>query len=152
MWHETNVTSKLRRASCVEVSDSIIHITYHFFNTTVQIIYDKKIRIANILYYFCLRFGDVRYPLAMAELFSDPDAEVLSESSGTVYLCDPRERIALLPITSIHSVVAMFPDTQVDLSGNISVTGRFALMRHPYIDVAEFTRDQTFDDEEAIVD
>ena len=152
VWHETNVTSKLRRASCVEVSDSIVHMTYYFINTTVQVIYDKKMRVANILYYFCLRFGDVRYPLAMAELFSDPDAEVLSESSGTVYLCNPRERITLLPITSIYSVVAMFPDIQVDLSGNISVTGRFSLMRHPYIDVAKFTSDQSFDDEEAIVD
>ena len=127
-------------------------MTYYFINTTVQVIYDKKMRVANILYYFCLRFGDVRYPLAMAELFSDPDAEVLSESSGTVYLCNPRERITLLPITSIYSVVAMFPDIQVDLSGNISVTGRFSLMRHPYIDVAKFTSNQSFDDEEAIVD
>ena len=113
-----------------------------------QIIHDNKIRIANVLYYFCLRFGDVRYPLAMVELFSEPDEDIFTESSGTVYLCSPRESITLLPITSIHAVVAMFPDTQVDLEGNISDTGKFSLMRHPYIEVAEFICDQTFDDEE----
>ena len=113
-----------------------------------QVIYDKKIRIANILYYFCLCFGDIWYPLVMVELFSDPDANVLLESSGTVYLCDPRERVTLLPITSIQSVVAMFPDMQVDLSGNISVTGKFSLMRHPYVEVTKFTCNHTFEDEE----
>ena len=144
--------SKLRRALCVEVSDLILHIIRHFINNTVQVTYDEKICIANILYYFCLCFGEVWLPLAMAELFSEPDAEVLSESSGTVYLCDQRECLALLPITSIHSVIAMFPNTQVDLSGNISVTGRFSLMQHPYVEVAEFTSDQTFDNEEANID
>ena len=104
--------------------------------------------IANVLYFFCLRFGDVRYPLAMVELFSDPDGDVLLESSGTVYLCDPHERIALLPIMSICSVVAMFPDTQVDPSGNISTTGKFSLMRHPYIEVAQFTGNHTFEGKE----
>ena len=152
VWHETNVTSKLRRASCVEVSDLFFNVTSYIIVTMTQIIHDNKIRIANVLYYFCLRFGEVRLPLAMAELFSEPDAEVLSESSGTVYLCDQRECLALLPITSIHSVIAMFSDTQVDLLGNISVTGRFSLMRHPYVEVAEFTSDQTFDDEEANID
>ena len=150
VWHETNVTSKLRRASCVEVSDSIFNITRYITIAMAQVFQDNKIRIANVRYYFCLRFGDVRYPLAMVELFSDPDKDILSQSSGTVYLCSPRKSIALLSITSIHAVVAMFPDMQVDPSGNISMTGMFSLMRHPYIEVAEFTNDQTFDDEEAI--
>ena len=152
VWHETSVMSKLRRASCVEVSDTIFHVTFNFINSTLQVSYDKKIRIANVLYYFCLRFGDARYPLAMVDLFTEPDADILSDSSGTVYLCDPRERIAVLPITSISSVVAMFPDMQVDLSGDISATGKFSLMRHPYIEVAKFTSDHTFEDEEVNVD
>ena len=87
----------------------------------------------------------------MVELLSEPDVEVLSESSGTVYLCDPRESIAVLSIKSVHSVVAMFPDMQADPSGNISLTGKFSLIRHPYIEVAQFTDDQTFEDEEEIV-
>ena len=148
VWHETTVESKLCRASCVEVSDSIFYISHYFINTAAQVIYDNKIDIANVLYFFCLHFGDVQYPLAMIELFSDPDGDVLSESSGTVYLCDPCKSITIFPITSIHSVVAMFPDMQVDPSGNISVTGKFSLMQHFYIKVVQFTGDHTFEDEE----
>ena len=88
----------------------------------------------------------------MVDLFSEPDANVLSDSSGMVYLCDPQERIAVLPITSISLVVAMFPDMQVNLSGDISATGKFSLMRHPYIEVAKFTSDHTFEDEEVNID
>jgi hypothetical protein len=42
----------------------------------------------------------------------------------------------------------MFPDTQVDSLGSISLTGKFSLMRHPYIEVAQFTDDQSFEDDE----
>ncbi|KAF8266302.1 hypothetical protein EI94DRAFT_1502162, partial [Lactarius quietus] len=68
-----------------------------------------KVCIANILYYFCMRFGDVQHPLAMVDLFSKPDEVVLSKSSGTVYLCNKHNSIAVVPITSLHLVVAMFP-------------------------------------------
>ena len=150
IWQESSLATKPRRASCVEVSPSLC-INHCAANISIQVSYNKTIRIANVLYYFCLRFGNVRYPLAMVELFSEPDVEVLSESSGTVYLCDPRESIAVLSIKSVHSVVAMFPDMQADPSGNISLTGKFSLIRHPYIEVAQFTDDQTFEDEEEIV-
>ena len=43
----------------------------------------------------------------------------------------------------------MFPDMQVDLSGDISLTGWFSLMQHPYIKVVQFTGDHTFEDREA---
>ena len=95
-----------------------------------------------------MHFGEVRYPLAMVELFSELDADVLSESSGTVYLCDACDSVVVIPVTSICSVVAMFPDTQVDPSGHISLTGKFSLMRHPYLEVAQFTKDDVFEDEE----
>ena len=39
VWHETKVMSKLHRASCVEVSDLILHIIRHFINNTVQVTY-----------------------------------------------------------------------------------------------------------------
>ena len=83
----------------------------------------------------------------MITLFSKPDEDTLSESSGTVHLCDQDVGIAVVPITSVHSVVAMFPDMQVDTSGHISLTGRYSLMRHPYIDVAQFTGDPSFSEE-----
>ena len=77
--------------------------------TLVKTSYNKTIQIANMLYYSCLCFEDVRYPLAMVKLFSEPDTDVLSESSGAVYLCNACKSITVISIASIHSVVAMFP-------------------------------------------
>ena len=87
----------------------------------------------------------------MVSLFSLPDAEVLSDSSGTVYLSDPpaaSEGLVVLPVTAIHSVVAMFPEMQVDEAGNISETGKFSLMRHAFIELAHFSEDGLFDDDD----
>lgn len=88
----------------------------------------------------------------MVELFSEPDADVLSESSGAVYLCNACKSITVISIASIHSVVAMFPEMRIDQLDDIIVTGKFSLMRHPYLDVAEFTTDDSFEDEEDNVD
>jgi hypothetical protein len=129
-----------------------LHISYGTINSSTQISYKEKICIANVLYYFCLCFGDVWYPLAMVEIFSKPDADIVSESTGTVYLCNPQEGIAVVSIMLVHSVVAMFPDTQVEPSGNITLTGKFSLMQHPYIEVAQFTSDNFFEDEEENID
>jgi hypothetical protein len=105
------------------------------------------------MYYFCLHFGYVQYALAMVELFSELDADILLESSGTVYLCDPCKSITVISITSIHLVVAMFSNTQVDPLGDmISLTGKFSLMRHPYLEVTQFTEDDPFEDEEDNMD
>jgi hypothetical protein len=82
----------------------------------------------------------------MVDLFSEPDEDTLSDLSGTVYLCDQHICIAVLPITAIHSVVAMFPDTHINTSGQISLTGKYSLMRHPYAEVARFTNDLSLGD------
>jgi len=40
----------------------------------------------------------------------------------------------------------MFPDMSVTQDGDISHTGKFALMRHPYIELARFAHDGLFED------
>jgi hypothetical protein len=82
----------------------------------------------------------------MINLFSKPEEDILSESSGTVYLCDEHNDIAVVSITAIHSIVSMFPDMQVNPSGDILLRGKFSLMQHPYTKVAEFTSDHSFKD------
>jgi hypothetical protein len=146
VWSETSSTTKLRRSSCAEVSNTSIH-TVHDINSLAQVSYRNEVRIANVLFYFCLRFGDSWYPLAMIDLFSKPEEDILSESSGTVYLCDEHNGIAVVPITSIHSMVSMFPDMRANPSGDISLTGKFSLMRNPYTEVAQFKSDHSFEDE-----
>lgn len=98
-----------------------------------------------------MRFGDHRHPLAMVSLFSMPDEDILSDSSQSVYLCetlDLREGLVVIPITDIYSVVAMFPESTVSEAGDISLTGKFALMRHAYIELAPFSSGGLFDEDD----
>lgn len=84
----------------------------------------------------------------MVSLFSMPDEDILSDSSQSVYLCetlDLREGLVVIPITDIYSVVAMFPESTVSEAGDISLTGKFALMRHAYIELTPFSSGGLFD-------
>jgi hypothetical protein len=113
-----------------------------------------RTQIADVQFYFYMRFGDRFFPLAMVSLFSPPDPAILAESSNTVYLCAPLDRplgLTVVPITAILSVVSMFPDMAVTQDGHISHTGNFALMRHPYIELAQFAHEELFEDNDEAV-
>jgi hypothetical protein len=87
----------------------------------------------------------------MVSLFSLPDPEVLSDSRNTVYLCDPLDRcecLAVLPITAIKCVVAMFPELKVAQDGHITETGKLSLMRHPYIGISQGDSDMFLEDDD----
>jgi hypothetical protein len=104
--------------------------------------------ITNVSYYFYLRFDDLEYPLTVVNLFSFPNATLLSHSSQTVYLCNALEGpdvIRVIPITSIKSVVSMFPDLKVTPYGKIVNTQKFALLRHPFISLAKYNTEGLFD-------
>lgn len=105
--------------------------------------------IANVLYYFYIQFDDVNYPLAVIKLFSLPDATLLSQSNEMVYLCNAlegQEATRVIPITSIKSVISMFPDLKVTPDGNLVDTQKFALLRHPLIKLAKYSTDGLFDE------
>jgi hypothetical protein len=111
-------------------------------------------RIANVAFYLFMCFGDAQYPLVMVQLFSTPDKNVLQESSETVYLSEPLEGLMVVPISAIWTVVAMFPEMVVSQEGHIERTGKFSLMRHPYIELSKFSVDSfaNEDDEEEDVE
>jgi hypothetical protein len=100
----TSLTTKLCCSLCIKVINTVIYVK-HDLNSFAQVSYRNKVRIANILFYFFLRFGDSWYPLAMINLFSKPEEDILSESSGTVYLCNEHNGVAVVSITAIHSIV-----------------------------------------------
>jgi hypothetical protein len=83
----------------------------------------------------------------MVTLFSLPDPDVLSDSSQTVHLC---EGLAVIPITDIYSVVAMFPEMTISETGNIVLTGKYSLMWHTYIELASFSTGGLFDEDEDV--
>jgi hypothetical protein len=121
------------------------------FNSTLQIKQDGVTRIAQVQFYFYIRFGEDRHPLAMVSLFSLPDAEVFADSSETVYLSEllpAREGLAVIPVTAIHSVVSMFPEMRVTEDGLILETGKFSLMRHAFLELAQFSNGELFEDDD----
>jgi hypothetical protein len=86
----------------------------------------------------------------MVTLFSMPDEDILSDSSHSVYLCEAlnlHEGLVVIPITDIYSVV-MFPESMVSEVGNITLTGKFALMRHAYIKLVPFSSGGLFDEDD----
>ena len=117
---------------------------------TTQLIHNGTMCIGNVRFYFCIRFGDTWHPLALVSLFSLSDANILSDSSSTVYLCERLagpEGLVIMPVTSILSVVSMFPEMQVTQDGHIE-TGKFSLMRHAYIELAPLSDGGLFDDDD----
>lgn len=98
-------------------------------------------RIAEVRFYFYMCFGDSQYPLAMVNLFSVPDGDILLASSGTVYLCNPLQGLVVVSISSIRSVVAMFPEMVINEGDQVECTGKFSLMRHAYIELATYSPD-----------
>lgn len=112
---------------------------------------DNSTRIGDVLFYFYICFGKTQHPLAMVSLFSLPDRGVLSDSSGTVYLCQPLsapEGLVIVPVKSILSVVSMFPDMRVDGDGRISETGKFSLVRQAFLELTQFSDTTQLSDEE----
>ena len=108
-------------------------------------------RIAKVQFYFYIRFGNDRHPLAMVTLFSLPDAEVFADSSETVYLSElssAQEDLVVIPITAIHSVVSMFPEMNITEDGQILETGKVSLMRHAFLELAQFSNGELFADED----
>ncbi len=84
----------------------------------------------------------------MVRLFSLPDSEIFAQSQETAYLTEligGREGLCVIPVTTIHALVCMFPELQVDGAGVIMHTSKFALLRHPYIQLAQFVSDGAFD-------
>jgi hypothetical protein len=111
--------------------------------------------ISNVLYYFYIQFGDLQYPLAIVKLFSSPDEALLSQSNQTVYLCSELEghdAICVVPIASIKSVVSMFPDLKVTPDGEVVNTGKFAMLRHPLLELAKYNTGGLFDEEDDDID
>ena len=95
----------------------------------------------DVVFYFFMHFGDTLYPLTMDDLFSLPDQNLLSTSSGTVYLCDPLQGLVIIPISSIWSVVAMIPEMVINGECHVIRTGKLSLMRHVYIKLAKYLPD-----------
>jgi hypothetical protein len=87
----------------------------------------------------------------MVSLFSLPDPDIFADSSETVYLSEPLslpDGLLVIPVTVIHSVVSMFPEMRIADGGLIVETGKFSLMRRAFLELAEFSNGELFDDDD----
>ena len=102
-------------------------------------------------YYFYLLSNNLQYPVTVVNLFSLPDLTLLTQSSQTVYLCNAlegEEAIRVIPVTSIRSVVSMFPNLKVTSEGELVDTQKFALLWHLLIEFAKHNAEGLFDEED----
>jgi hypothetical protein len=109
------------------------------------------IAVADIEYFFRLRFGDVIHSLALVSVFSPPDEDLLEESHHAAYICQYRGVAALRVVDAkaITSVVSMVPDYQVTGDGDIiTPENRYSLMDAPLLKLASLCGTLSEDDEE----
>ena len=151
VWYKSSVHTKLRRASCVKVIFFYVSLGILLLKGIMQIKQEGGTHIANVQFYFYIRFGNDRHPLAMVTMFSLPDADVYRDLNETVYLSEllsTRDGIVVIPVTAIHSVVSMFPETRITDDGRILETGKFSLMRHALHELAQFLNGELFEEED----
>jgi hypothetical protein len=87
----------------------------------------------------------------MVSLFSLPDPDIFMDSSKTVYLSEPLsmlDGLLVIPVTAIHSVILMFPEMCIAEGGPIVEMGKFSLMRHAFLKLAEFSNGKLFEEED----
>jgi hypothetical protein len=97
---------------------------------------DGTSALAEVEYFFRLQFNDIVHSLALVSVFSPPDQETLELSHGTAYICQHGgiDALMVVDITSITAVVAMVPDYQVTVEGEIIIPdNRFSLLEAPFL-------------------
>jgi hypothetical protein len=95
--------------------------------------------VADVKYFFRLRFGDIIHSLAVVSMFSLPDEELLEESHHAVYICHHRGTAALrvVDVDTITSVMSMVPNYQVTAEGDIIIPeNQYSLVDVPLLKLA----------------
>jgi hypothetical protein len=125
----------------------------HILKSILQFKREGGTHIGDVLFYFYICFGEDQYPLAMVWLFSLPDPQIFADWSETVYLSEPlstQDGLIVIPVNAIHSVVSMFPEMCVTEDGRILETGKFSLMRHAFLELAQFSNGELFEDDDDV--
>ncbi|KAF9463667.1 hypothetical protein BDZ94DRAFT_1258256, partial [Collybia nuda] len=120
-WYEERATKPLRKTSCVKFG-----------------LNQQRTLLADIKYFFRIRFGNISHTLAVISVFSSRDEELFQKSHGTVYVCRHQGDAALkvINVKSIESVVSMCPDYQVTSEGVIiRPENQFFFMEAPFLKV-----------------
>jgi len=110
--------------------------------------------IADVEYFFQLRFDDVVHSLVLVSMFSPPDQDILELSHHAAYICrhGGPDALTVVDVKTINAVVAMVPDYQVTVEGNIITPQNvFSLVESPFLKLAAL-RGAPGEDKDAIDD
>lgn len=143
VWRETlKPLDQTRTSRNVKVRISDIYV----MNVTdaSQIKYHGEVRFGEVLYFTRLsveagldedrdwRWHDV----ALIQMYSHPDDDLLQLSSHTVTSCSRLEDICVVSIKQILSVVSMIPHKPILPSGVMDEEGRFFMLEKPGLDLS----------------
>jgi hypothetical protein len=106
---------------------------------TLQLDIDGTFAIADVKYFFRLRFDDTVHSLALVSMFSPPDQEVLELSQHAAYICcyEDLAGFRVMDVKAITAVVSMVPDYEVTTEGDIIIPeNRFSLVEAPFLKLA----------------
>jgi hypothetical protein len=109
--------------------------------------------IGNIEYFFWLWFKDTVHSFTLVSVFSPPDQSILELSHGTAYICycGSPEMLTIMAVKAINAFVAMVPNYQVTIEGNIIIPeNRFLLVKLPFLKLATLCR--TFGEDNNAID
>jgi hypothetical protein len=109
-------------------------------------------KIAEVRYFFRLKFGELIHTLAVASVFSPPDQELLDLSHQAVYASHYRGDDALIAIDvkCLESVVSMVPYYKITPEGEIEIpdTEHFLVEKMGLDITALFGEDEHGDDDD----
>ncbi|KAG6896261.1 hypothetical protein C0992_009418 [Termitomyces sp. T32_za158] len=105
----------------------------------VKLIYREHLEFGEVHFYFRLRIGDKISTLAMIDLYSRPNSDLLRESSYTLWTCKRAsgERVVVVDAKAIQAVVCMAPHS-VEMLGDGWKDWVF-LVEKPGLDIAELS-------------
>ena len=141
---------RVHQASCIEVSPANNCTSVPKLKSILQFKQEDSTQIWNVQFYFYIWFGKDWHPLAMIRLFSLPDPQVFMDSSKMVYLSkllSGSGSLIAIPVTAIHSIVMMIPEMAITEGGRITETGKFSLMHHAFLKLAQFSNSELFEDD-----
>jgi hypothetical protein len=110
----------------------------------LQLKYQGSVRFGEVLYFTRLSvdagLDDDRdwrwHNVALIQMYSHPDNDLLQLSSHTVTSCTRLEDICVIGVKEILSVVAMIPHKPILPSGVVREEGQFFMLEKPGLDLS----------------
>ena len=149
VWYESSVSTKICCTSCIKVCHlNLLFITGYLNSYIDKVPWYLSYCKCTILFLYAIWRPAVSTDNGPPILYARKRCVVRLKPNFV--LCDPldlQEGLAVIPVTGTHLVIAMLLDMAMSQGGNITLTRKYMLMRHAYIELAPFTSGGLFEDD-----